>query len=517
MADFLKRLKIKELFERIRIFLKDTRVTYKVVAGFSFSILVAILIGTYSFLNLQTVANNTKDFYAQTYRQSNSLGTLKNSLSQIKLYLLKGISVKDKINGKDAIAKADKAAEGMQAELDYLLDSFTSANEPQMLDQVTKIRKHLEENNEIRLKIHAYILSEKKNEALSTYLSNYEPSFGIVERGIASLQESFNERAADFAEQAGQINTNTRLVIAIMLLAGILLAIIVTVAVYRGISKPMHELVDVAEQMASGNLDAAMHYHSKNEFGHLALSISTAVQNLRSLVREAKTLTDASSAGAFDIRADTESFGGGYKDILDGVNGTLDTVVDKIHWYESLLDSIPNPITANDLDTNWTFVNKAAAESIGLVREEAIGKHCSYWNVGICNTEHCAIAKLRNEGNPHTRFEKDEHDYDVLTSDLQDRKGEKVGYVELIRDVTKERRTKRYQEIEVERLSKNLDLLANGDLNLDFAVSSADEYTHAEYAFHEKINHSFKAARESLAGYIGEISLVLGQIRTGQP
>lgn len=37
---------------------------------------------------------------------------------------------------------------------------------------------------------------------------------------------------------------------------------------------------------------------------------------------------------------------------------TIKWINNKIHWYESMLDSIPFPISVTDSNMNWTFVNR---------------------------------------------------------------------------------------------------------------------------------------------------------------
>ena len=72
---------------------------------------------------------------------------------------------------------------------------------------------------------------------------------------------------------------------------------------------------------------------------------------------------------------------------IKGCALTLDALFtaakDKIYWYESMLDSIPWPISVTDMDMNWTFINKAAMDVTGSTREEVLGKQCSNWGADI--------------------------------------------------------------------------------------------------------------------------------------
>ncbi len=59
---------------------------------------------------------------------------------------------------------------------------------------------------------------------------------------------------------------------------------------------------------------------------------------------------------------------------------------EKIHWYESMLDSIPFPISVTDNNMKWTFVNEPALTILRISwnkpdvqRKDLIGQQCSTW------------------------------------------------------------------------------------------------------------------------------------------
>ncbi|WP_054847304.1 methyl-accepting chemotaxis protein [Methanoculleus chikugoensis] len=153
-------------------------------------------------------------------------------------------------------------------------------------------------------------------------------------------------------------------------------------------------------------------------------------------------------------------------------------------WYESILDAVQFPIAVTDLDMNWTLVNAAAEKLIGKKRADILGKPCSTWKTGICNTNDCAIARLRR-GETQTLFDMNGGRFQVDTFYVKDADGEPMGHVEIIEEVTGRARVSDYMEAEVNRLAENLERLARGDLDFDLAVVEADEHTqemHRDFA-----------------------------------
>lgn len=111
-------------------------------------------------------------------------------------------------------------------------------------------------------------------------------------------------------------------------------------------------------------------------------------------------------------------------------------IAEKIHWLTNMLDAIPYPISATDKDMNWTFINKPVEDMLKTTRAQAIGKQCSNWNAGICNTEQCGITCLK-KNIIQTTFEQMGATFQVDTAYLRDVGGNIIGHIEVVQDISK--------------------------------------------------------------------------------
>ncbi len=189
-------------------------------------------------------------------------------------------------------------------------------------------------------------------------------------------------------------------------------------------------------------------------------------------------------------------------------------IKDKYHWYESVLDSIPFPISVTDIDMNWTFINKPVEDMLGIKRIEVLGKQCENWNAKICKTANCGIARLRS-GELQTQFEQLGMDFQVDTAYIKDRKGRNVGHIEVVQDISAKVKGAIYSKKEVEKLAYNLKNLAAGHLSLEFKVDAGDKYTESEKKNFEEINSVFKDAVDTIKGYIDELTYFLSRLAMG--
>ena len=115
------------------------------------------------------------------------------------------------------------------------------------------------------------------------------------------------------------------------------------------------------------------------------------------------------------------------------------------------------------MEMRWSFINKPTEKLLGVKRRDMVGKHCSNWGANICKTAHCGIAQLR--GNcPRTTFKQQGMDLQVDTSYLLNTKGERIGHVEAVQEITALVRVGEHQEGEAQSL-------ADGDLAVSVAAA----------------------------------------------
>ena len=213
------------------------------------------------------------------------------------------------------------------------------------------------------------------------------------------------------------------------------------------------------------------------------------------------------SEGRLNERAAVDGFQGKDREVLVAVNQILDAVGERVQWYEQLLDAIPFPLSVTDNHMNWTFINKPVEKFLGVKRADVLGKQCHNWNANICKTENCGIARLR-ANHPETFFQQQGMNFRVDTSYLHNSKGEAVGHVEVVQDITPMTKSAEYQRVEVERLARNLEMLAQGKVELDLTVSDGGEYAKREQEDFTKINKSLAEVKNAVNELVRDTSLL---------
>lgn len=124
----------------------------------------------------------------------------------------------------------------------------------------------------------------------------------------------------------------TAIAFAVALILGILLG--------QSISKGLKKTVAILNKVAAGDISDKMVIKSKDEIGIMAASLNTVIDAIQSLINDAGMLATAAVEGRLATRADAGKHKGGYKDIVEGVNKTLDAVINPLNVAAKYVDLI---------------------------------------------------------------------------------------------------------------------------------------------------------------------------------
>ena len=287
---------------------------------------------------------------------------------------------------------------------------------------------------------------------------------------------------------------------------------------FVNMAENIRDQAEVAQNIALGDLNIDILPKSENDvLGNSMVSIKSAIGDL---VADTIMLSDSAIRGDFTKRAEAAKHAGEYGKVISGVNQTLDTVVDNMFWYEAIIDGIPFPVHVTDMDMKWTFMNRAFEDLMiknGVIkdRSSACGMDCYNAGASICQTEGCGIRRLVDQGLADSYFEWVGRNNKQDTAYLKNKKGENIGFVEIVTDLTPIIRVSDYTSAEVTRLGDNLMRLAQGNLDFDMNISEADEYTVDVSVQFNEISNSLTAVKTSIGDMIGGAAMITNAVIDG--
>ena len=122
-----------------------------------------------------------------------------------------------------------------------------------------------------------------------------------------------------------------------------------------------------AQKIAEGNLDH--HITIRSEKDVLGISMVSVIDTLKRLVVEAEDLTSAAVEGRLSTRGNADQFEGGYQEIIEGFNKTLDAVVSPLDIALEYIGKVANGEDLEELENNFKGEYAILISNLMMVRE----------------------------------------------------------------------------------------------------------------------------------------------------
>jgi len=361
---------------------------------------------------------------------------------------------------------------------------------------MAQVEQAWKESQESTAKVVGLAIRDKGNRqaAIELALGEGRAKSDAVEDQLGQMSTMKEDLAKEAEQETNLTYHHSRTLLLILALAGVLLGLGLGVFISRTISRPLAMISEIAKKIAQGEVDQKIDYHYNDEVGVLAESFRGIVKAVNALTSDTFMLSEAAGQDKLETRADITMHQGDYRRVIEGFNGTLDLVVEKVNWYQAIIDAVNAPIHVIDKNMNWVFLNKAfetlmVDNKIIKSRKDARGMPCSSARANICKTENCGIAQL-GKGVGETFFDWNGLKCKQETSKLTNLKGEHIGFVEVVSDLTPIIAAKDYSHTEVVRLASNLVQIAKGDLKVNLKLADADKFTGEARAQFAQINDS---------------------------
>lgn len=190
------------------------------------------------------------------------------------------------------------------------------------------------------------------------------------------LSEAIKENEAKYKTERSSVLINISMGLLVLLACITLFGYMVI----KNISKPLDSLVEMVEEFEKGHLKKRLNLRRKDEIGRLANTmdkyadylqkyivssmdkiaegnfdfellikddkdeigpaLKKTTESIKGLVYEVNTLTSASIEGKLQVRGNEENFKGLYRDIIIGINKTLDATIEPIYEAASVLAEV---------------------------------------------------------------------------------------------------------------------------------------------------------------------------------
>ncbi len=383
---------------------RNLKIANKLLAGFLVVAIVAVVAGTVGVVNVIHISRNGDLLYTQNTLGLNYAGDAAIVFMQIRYNSLKLLYTQEQSAKEDLAAQLEENF----AQMDELLaQCHATIVSPESKAQLEEIQANYDQYKPAMIANNKASINGER-----TTVDEKMVSLGTALRdGYMALFEKVSADAAIKAEANTESSQSASVLMIALNCLTVILAVVMGVIIARVISKPVRQINEAAKQLAAGNTNIQLtNDKTKDEVGELKESVKGIISSILALVGDTHMLTEAAVAGQLSTRADLDKHKGDYRMIVEGINGTLDAVVQPIREASDVLEEMAkgnlraqvtgeyqgdHAVIKNALNGTIDAVNGYIVEIAQVLGEMANGN----LNVGITSEYKGDFAQLKNSIN----------------------------------------------------------------------------------------------------------------------
>ncbi|MDP3563501.1 MAG: methyl-accepting chemotaxis protein [Methanoregula sp.] len=349
-------------------FIDDMKIGKKLIGGFIIVLFIMAIISVFAYTSANDAAARSKEMYNDRLMPIDQMGTVSSDFQQMRAELYRYIYVPS--SRTSGVGTIDTLKTNIKTEMDAYRSTNLNAAEKADLDKFdTNYAIFLAEYDKT---LKAADAGDDK--AVDASLAAGSPLITARTNTVAAYKDIIKintDVAAQLDKDTSAAASQGAIYLAILSIAGILIGLGIAVYMSKSITGPISQVAENLKELSKGHLGNRMKMTRKDEVGEMAAvmdqfsddlqnnvvgtmkkiadgdlsmdvqnkdpqdeigpALRTTTESLRALVAEATMLSKAAIEGRLSTRGNADKFKGGYRDIVSGVNQTLDSVVGPVN------------------------------------------------------------------------------------------------------------------------------------------------------------------------------------------
>lgn len=531
----------------------NMKIRTKLLAGFMLVTAIVGIVGYVGISNIKALDASSSKLYEHVTLPTSASGDMGIEFGKINSY------IRDMIISDDPaiIAEnADKIAASRE-QITQLSESF----EQNILDEEMQqlYQQFIDSRQVYATELEAVMALAGQNqdeEALARIATT--GALGIASQAEQDALEELHDMTVEDGQELSEANHNqTNNVVTTMtalMVIGVLMALSLGFFLSIAISRMLKKAEYMIKEMRLGHLGERLNMNSRDEIGQMAMAMDgladdlqkvviatmnqisegdvsatleakddrdevspaliKTIATIRDLITESTFLSQAAVEGRLDTRGTADSFMGGFREIISGVNAMMDSLV-------GYIDVMPNPVLIINNNFEILYMNDSGAQTAGLSKKEVLGQPCyRLFKTSDCHSENCACTRAMRTGSVATS-ETDAHpnglDLDISYTGLPitDHSGKIIGAMEFITDLTAIRTEERrmikisdYQQKQTQKLVTELTKLSQGNTDIIIDLAACDADTQTTYNTFQIISDAVSQCVASIKALVQDVGML---------
>lgn len=381
----------KKLKSHKSALLGNMKIAPKLLLGFLIVALLCAAMGGFAALQITQIGSLNNAMYADMLLPVKTMSTLSELFSTGCLDMRQSLLCDE----KDIIVYTS------QLETDTVKYTSTMAmletSMPAEMGEQFQTMKGEYENYQLLFKDSIQKIKDGRRDEIYDDLMHYgelKTAEGKVSDSVKKLSYAISEKALSTATESKK--TSASAVMVTVVSAGFVLVASVLIGVFiaRGFSQPIKRLTHHVQRLAVGDTNITLAvYPRKDEIGQMREAIGTITESIKALESDTDKLISAAADGQLNVRADADKHQGIYRGVIEGINTTLDAMIQPIKESTQVLTGLSSGdlevSVTGDFKGDYALIKNALNSTVETVKAyinevAEILDHIAHGNMTVC-------------------------------------------------------------------------------------------------------------------------------------
>lgn len=342
--------------------MKNLKIKTRLLVGYIVIVAVMVIISAFVIFSLQSVKNSLADFQTEALKASNSIKDCRRLSQTASRNVRELILVQDQTDASEIAQEFNEKIDDTFAALENIKKTDVLSNEDE--SRYEALLKAWAEDAEAVVQL---AQAGKDTQAYKTMMDVCRPALNEMINGAAELEEKVDGIRDTTLESIYKTTVTISIAMIIALVVALIIAFIMAHKTIKSITRPLDEMEDAVQELASGNLKAQITYESEDEMGSMANSMRDAFSTLQLYIGEISRAMKMMSDGNFDIQEPKEHFRGDFIAIEQAIKDFAFAISNTLNQIEAATSSVS--LGAEQIADGAAALSDGATEQASSVEE----------------------------------------------------------------------------------------------------------------------------------------------------
>jgi methyl-accepting chemotaxis protein len=283
---------------------KNMKIGMRLGLGFGLVVILMVVIALIGITRLANLNLSIDDLISDKYPKTVLAGGIESQVNIIARSMRNMLLVTDSSDIEKQRSRLMDARKQMKENVDKLEQTVKSEKGKMLLKAIADSRVTFAASQDEFLRL---INKGRHDDAIALIMGTLSKEQAAYFEAVRNLIDYQQQLMADSGKQAGDNYAAARNLMIILAFIAFLFAAFIAFWVTRSITKPINEAVNVANQLADGDLTAKIEVNSSDETGMLLTAMKNMVGKLSQIITEVRGASDNLSSASEEVSATAQS------------------------------------------------------------------------------------------------------------------------------------------------------------------------------------------------------------------